>query len=109
MISMKKIYTLIFFAITFLNYSQTYNMPAGVNTFTTCTGNFYDSGGPGLTGPARAGNNESRTITFCPVTPGDRMRVVFTVFSLENNADFLDVYDGTSTAAPLLASLTGAT
>jgi gliding motility-associated-like protein len=70
-----------------------------------CGGNFYDSGGPSASYAA----SENRTVTICPTNPTDLVTVTFTAFALENNFDFLRVYDGNSAAAPLLATLTGTT
>ena len=98
---MIKKYILLFFVFFSLGLSaQIYNMSnAPVNT---CTGTFLDSGGTG-----NYGNSQTFTKTFCPSTPGSIVRFVFTQFALENNADFLYVYDGNSTASPLLGTYTG--
>ena len=69
---------------------------------TTCTGVFVDSGGTG-----NYGNSQNFTKTFCPNKPENIIRFIFKQFNLENNADFLYVYDGNSTAAPLLVTYTG--
>ncbi len=68
-----------------------------------CGGNFVDSGG--TTG--NYANNENITTTICPTNPGDLVTVTFTAFNIENNFDFLKIYDGNSAAATLLANLTG--
>ncbi len=62
----------------------------------------YDSGGPEFS--YYAGENYLMTIdlTFC-----DDLHLTFLEFDLENNRDYLLVYDGRDTASPLLASLTG--
>uniref|UniRef100_UPI0025957AC3 PKD domain-containing protein n=1 Tax=uncultured Flavobacterium sp. TaxID=165435 RepID=UPI0025957AC3 len=98
---MTKKYILLFFVLFSFGLSaQTYNMSnASVNT---CTGTFLDSGGTG-----NYSNSQNFTKTFCPSTPGSIIRFVFTQFNLENNADFLYVYDGNSTTAPLLQTYTG--
>jgi ligand-binding sensor domain-containing protein len=54
-------------------------------------------------------NNQTYTQTFAPVTSTDKVKVSFSSFSLENNYDFLKVYNGPSAASPLLVSLTGTT
>ncbi|MCU0350843.1 MAG: PKD domain-containing protein, partial [Flavobacterium sp.] len=99
---MKK--TLFLFVVLFTNsvmLSQNFNMS---NTpVNSCTGNFFDSGGAG----AGYTNNQTFTKTFCPTGTGNVVAFNFTAFELENNADFLYVYDGNSTSAPLLATLTG--
>jgi len=80
-------------------------------TFTTstappeCGGNFVDAGGP----TGNYANSSNITTTICPANPGDLVTVTFTAFALENNFDFLKVYDGNDATAPLLANLTGAT
>jgi gliding motility-associated-like protein len=83
--------------------AQTYNMPAGTNTYNTCSGLFYDSGGSG----GNYSNNENRTITFCPTTPGAKIQINFTAFNIENNYDFLYIYDGPNTGSPSLGVYTG--
>ncbi len=80
-------------------WSQSYNMSNG--TISTCSGNFYDSGGTG-----NYGNNQNFTYTICPSTSGSKISVSFSSLSLENNFDFLYIYDGNSTAAPLIGTYT---
>jgi uncharacterized protein (TIGR02145 family) len=65
-----------------------------------CGGNFIDEGGPTGNYPA----NENRTVTIVPSVPGEVVTVTFTSFSTEVNSDALYVYDGPSTASPLLSS-----
>ncbi len=74
-------------------------------TITTCDANFYDTGGPS----GNYQNNENLTLTLLPATSGAKIKVQFTQFNVENNYDFLKIYDGTSPSATLLANLTGAT
>ena len=79
------------------------NMSNGSST--TCSDNFFDSGGS-------AGNyssSENLTYTYCSATAGDVIQINFSSFFLENNFDFLNIYDGNSTAAPLIGSFTGST
>lgn len=57
--------------------AQTYLMQDGV--FTTCTGKFYDSGGP--TGNYLA--NENYQITFNPGTPGQYVQLDFNSFNAQ--------------------------
>ncbi|MCS6821224.1 MAG: choice-of-anchor D domain-containing protein [Microscillaceae bacterium] len=79
------------------------NMPTtGTQTFTTCAGFFFDSGG--ATGNYQ--NNENGVVTFVP-TSGNRIQVTFNSFNLESGYDFLDVYNGNSISAPLIGSFTG--
>ncbi len=65
---------------------------------TACSGNFFDSGGP-------AGNylnGENYTYTITPSTPGSLLQVNFTAFNVENFWEVMSVYNGNSTAAPLM-------
>lgn len=67
-------------------------MNNGANgTFVTCSGTFVDDGGGG-----NYANNQNSTITFCPSTPGDIIKVTFTSFSSEGGGglctDYLDVW-----------------
>jgi len=68
-----------------------------------CGGNFIDAGGP--TGDYAASSNI--TTTICPDTPGDVVTVFFTSFNTEATWDALYVYDGPSTASPMIASANG--
>ena len=65
--------------------------------FTTCSGSFTDSGG--LTGNYTSG--EDSVITFCSPFATDDMQISFNSFDLATGG-LLFVYDGDSTAAPLL-------
>ena len=81
--------------------AQVYNNPGG--TINTCSGTFHDSGGA-------AGNyadNEFVVTTFCSNSPGDEIIVDFSSYDIENFYDNLNVYDGPTTASPLLGSLSG--
>jgi PKD repeat protein len=74
-------------------------------TVTTCTGNFYDSGGS----TGQYANNEDFTKTFYPSTPGSMIRFTFNSFTTEANYDYLRIYNGTTTAAPLIGTYHGTT
>src|SRR5690606_22926114 len=65
-----------------------------------CGGNFVDAGGISAPYP----NNSDSTVTICPVNPGDQVTVTFTSFNTEAFWDGLYVYDGNSTASPLIPS-----
>ncbi len=71
---------------------------------TSCTGTIYDSGGP-------TGNytgNTSSTVTIAP--PGaSQVTIHFTQFDMEAGYDYLYVYDGPTTASPVIGSFTGTT
>jgi PKD repeat protein len=74
-------------------------------SITTCPGTFYDSGGES----GAYQNSENFTETFYPATPGAMMKFVFTSFSTESGYDYLRIYNGTSTAAPLMGTYHGTT
>lgn len=81
--------------------AQTYNM-ANLGTISTCAGTFYDSGGPN----AAYGNNQNFTVTFCS-SSGQALFFNFTQFALENNFDFLRIYNGPSVASPMIGNYSG--
>ena len=72
---------------------QTYT-PNFNNTYTTCSGTFYDSGGANN----NYGNNQNYTVTFCSGN-GQPIYLNFTAFNLQNGSDFLLIFAGNSTAA----------
>ena len=72
-------------------------------TVTTCSGVFYDSGGP----DSDYGNRLTYTMTFYPETEGAYLSVAFTKFNTESNYDYLYIYDGTSTSATLIGQYSG--
>jgi len=76
----------------YIHVREAYNMQNG--TVETCNALFYDDGGAN----SNYTNNKDYTMTFRP-TEGSFIQVEFTEFSLENNWDFLYVYDGTTVQA----------
>jgi PKD repeat protein len=80
-----------------------FNMTNG--TITTCTGDFYDSGGS-------AGvyqNNEVYVMTFLPSTPGAMVRFNFSAFSTELGYDTLTIYNGANSSATVIGKYHGTT
>jgi hypothetical protein len=77
--------------------------PGGISS--TCSGNFYDSGNLGGTYQ----NNENATHTITPSTPGAMLQANFTAFDLESGWDYLSVYNGPTTASPLIGTYSGTT
>jgi Zn-dependent metalloprotease len=73
-------------------------------TQTSCTGTIYDDGGA----HAAYSDNVNSTVTISPVGAAT-VRLTFTAFRIEQNYDYLYVYDGTSTAGTLLGTYTGYT
>ncbi len=82
---------------------------SGPLTFSTlvappsCGSPYVDSGGPAN----NYSNNEDQIYTICPDNVGDVVTLQFLTFDIENNWDFLSIYDGNSTAAPLVGTYTG--
>ena len=72
-------------------------------SLTVCDVNFYDSGGA----DGNYQSDEVYTLTLTPSTPGTVLSVVFSDYNTENTYDFLTVYNGNSSAAPLLDIFTG--
>ena len=69
--------------------------------------NITDNGGPA--GPIAAGysNNIDRTITITPSDNTKKVNLMFTQMDLEIDYDYLYIYNGPSTASPLIATITG--
>ena len=80
-------------------------MPAATTTYSTCSGTFYDSGGSGN----NYTNNQNRTVTFCSSPAGQTISLTFSQFNIENNWDYMYIYNGPNTASPLLGTYTGTT
>ncbi|MBK7029746.1 MAG: PKD domain-containing protein [Bacteroidales bacterium] len=80
-----------------------FNMANG--SITTCTGNFYDSGGVA----GSYDNSLNLTETFYPSTPGAMVRMTFNSFSTESGYDYLRIYNGTSTSDALIGTYHGTT
>ena len=68
----------------------------------TCNARFFDSGGS----VGNYANSETFTYTITP-SGGSKLKVVFNSFSTETNWDGLLIYNGNSTAAPLIPSALG--
>ncbi len=78
-----------------------FNMTSG--SITTCTGYFYDSGGPSAT----YANSENLTMTIYPAAAGNLVRLAFSAFNTESGYDYLRIYNGTSTSSPLMGTWNG--
>lgn len=81
-------------------------MPSGTLTGTTitlCAGKLMDDGG---TGNYTASTNSKRTIA---PTGAGYIRLKFNSFNFEANYDYLYIYDGATTASPLIGKFTGTT
>lgn len=109
---MKKLLLVCLVIFTNLNlFSQLYYLNSSTNgtTINACKGQFVASGyssGTFIGSSSGYGNNQDYTVTICSST-GGQIRANFYWIDLETNYDYLYVYDGTSTASPLLATLNG--
>ena len=85
------LFLVVFFMFSRLS-SQTITMS---NTnISTCSGTFYDPGGTG-----DYANDANVTMTICS-NSAQAIYLQFTSFEVENNYDYLYIYNGNSTAAP---------
>lgn len=69
---------------------------------TTCSATFTDDGG--LSG--NYSNSQTLEYTICPDAANSKVQADFTAFNLEDGYDFLEIFDGNSTAAPSLGTYT---
>ena len=75
--------------------------PNGSQTLTSCAGIIFDEGGAN-----DYSNNTQVTTTIAPLGAAS-ISLTFTAFDFENNYDYLKIYNGTSTSAPLIGSYDG--
>ncbi len=54
-------------------------------------------------------DNENFTETFYPSTPNSMIRFTFNSFQTESNYDYLYIYNGENTSAPLIGTYHGTT
>ena len=92
---------LLVFLVCFDSLGQTYNM--GNGTINTCSGTFYDPGGGG-----NYGNGANFTQTFCS-NNGQPIYLQFSQFQTEGSFDFVYIYNGPTTASPLIGTYAGST
>jgi gliding motility-associated-like protein len=82
--------------------------PINGGNVSTCSGVLLDSGGQGAAGYS---DNEDFTITICPTDPDSAISLNFVTFNLSAAGtapiDEMFIYDGNSTAEPLIGSWTG--
>lgn len=100
---MKKILLSLLILFSLSVSAQNYNISN--SSISTCAGNFYDSGGAG----GNYGSSQNFVMTICPGTPGSAIRIDFSAFNLENNADTMFIYNGDGIDAPLFGQYTGIT
>ncbi|KAA9340326.1 PKD domain-containing protein [Adhaeribacter soli] len=79
------------------------NMPVnGSVTSNFCSGTLYDDGGPAND----YSNNANGTVVIAPVG-ASAVSLTFTQFATQSGFDIVYVYDGPSTASPLIATYSG--
>ena len=74
----------------------------GAATVTSCSTSIYDNGGL-----SNYADNSSGSLTLLPATTGAMVQLAFTTLDTEYGFDFVSVYDGASTSAPLLGTYSG--
>ena len=93
--------TVVFSMNTSCNAPSGYDNPGG--TISTCSGNFYDSGGSG----GNHFNSEFVVTTFCPDQADVCLQMDFSFISLESCCDALTIFDGPDTGSPVIGTYTG--
>ncbi len=78
------------------------NNNPSITTVTNATGNFYDSGGSGSNY-----TDDERILTLIQPAGATSITLNFTSFNTELNWDYLFIYDGATTSAPLIGQYTG--
>lgn len=74
-------------------------------TISTCSGTFYDSGGPN----GNYGQNQDIVMTFCSATPDSAIYFLFAPFQSEAYYDSLIIFNGSSVSDSILGAYTGTT
>ncbi len=86
------------------NFSDWGVSPSFITASDYCNGDhFYDSGGPS----GSYTNNEYSITTIAPSAGNNTITVTFNSFQLESGYDYLKVYNGSDTNAPLLGTFSG--
>ena len=67
-----------------------------------CGATFFDPGHDG-----DYGDNEDIIMTIAPSSDAEKVQVTFTSFDLDPGYDFLSIYDGATTGAPLIGDFSG--
>lgn len=75
---------------------------SGFSTTTIQCGGSYTYKDPGNN--SNYGNNQNGLITICPDVPGQFITVNFSAFDLENNFDYLYIFNGDNASAPMIGA-----
>jgi gliding motility-associated-like protein len=97
----KNIFLLLLLISSFTLFSQDVLMQT--ETFTQCSGIFYDSGGAA----SDYSNDESFILTICPDVTGELMQLDFTSFNTELNLDIMTIYNGPDNLSPVFGEFSG--
>ena len=99
---MKKYYVFLVVLFSISSFSQDVIMQNGI--FNRCEPNrVFDSGGEA----GNYGSNENFVTTICPEAADQFIVLNFTAFSTQLNQDFLTIYDGADTTAPIIGTYSG--
>ena len=99
---MKKIFIPVLLMLAGLGLNAQVYVMGNLGNISTCSGSFFDSGDT----LGNYGNGENSTFTICS-SSGQPIYIAFSQFRLEANWDSLWIYDGNSTAAPLIGGYSG--
>ena len=97
----KIIYLFILFSPPLCLIAQSHRISQG--DLISCNHNLFDTGGNG----SDYGNNEIITETYCSAIPGQCVSIHFTTFNTESGFDELIIYDGPTTASPVIEAYSG--
>jgi Zn-dependent metalloprotease len=88
----------------YINVVSVFNLCAGTSSTSSTSGTLYDSGGPS----GSYMNGENCQFLINPGCSGT-VTATFSQFSMESCCDYLRIYNGTTTASPLLGTYNGTT
>lgn len=93
----------LFFHFIFIMNVCAFSQAMTSGTLNVCSGVWYDPGGAS----ANYGNGLNITQTLCSGTVGSCLILTFTSFNTQAGNDLLTIYDGNSTADPLIGTFSG--
>lgn len=96
-----KIIFVLLISVAYSGFSQTFNMSTAA--ITTCSGTYQDP-----QGASNYNNNLNVTQTICSDN-GQPIYLQFTAFNTQAGFDILSIYNGPTTASPLLGAYSGTT